>query len=111
MPEKVKIPENKPKNNVALNHLFPIRRKEIEEGHWEVGKKYLIDKTKDKQVFIIDEIGQFVWKLCDGNHSVREIEIKLIKEANQEAKTIRTSVATFLMKLKNRGYIKLQESV
>ena len=82
---------------------------EISIGYWEPSKKYLITNTQEKKVLVIDEIGQFVWKLCDGAHSVRKIEQLLIEEADQNQDSVRTSVATFLMKLKKRGYITFEQ--
>lgn len=94
-----------PSDDVLLNHLFPLRIPEIITGYWEPGKKYLMNEKQDTKVFIIDEIGDFVWKRCDGTNSVRKIEQLLIKEADQDEKGVRTSVATFLMNLKEKGYI------
>ncbi len=74
-------------------------------GHWETGKKYLLKKEREQETFIIDELGTFVWNLCTGENSVRKIEKILIKEADQSKETVRTSISTFLMRLKDRGYI------
>lgn len=74
-------------------------------GHWETGKMYLLKKESKKETFIIDELGTFVWNLCTGQNSVRKIEKILIKEADQSKETVRTSISTFLMRLKDKGYI------
>ena len=98
-----------PSDDILLNHLYPLHVPEVIVGYWEPGKKYLIDIHRQKKVFIIDEIGEFIWSLCDGEHSVREMEKKLVKEAEQDKENVRTSLATFLMKLKKKGYITLEE--
>jgi len=92
-----------------LNHLFAIKVPKIIIGYWEPGKNYLLDQSQEKKVFIIDEIGQFVWKLCDGSHSVRKIEQLLVQEADQSQESVRTSLATFLIKLKKKGYITFEQ--
>ncbi len=94
-----------PSDSVQLNHLFPEKLPDVFLGYWEPGKKYIIDHKREKKVIVIDEIGQFVWDLCDGSHSVRVIEKMLIKDAGQDKDNVRSSLATFLLNLKKKGYI------
>ena len=63
-----------PTPEIQLNHLYPRKTPEVMIGHWETGKKYLVMKGKEKEAFIIDELGEFVWNLCNGENSVRTID-------------------------------------
>ncbi len=98
-----------PSDNVQLNHLYPKKLANIIVGYWEPGKKFISDHDREKKVIVIDEIGQFVWNLCDGTHSVRTIEKKLIEDAEQDTNSVRSSLATFLLNLKKKGYISLDQ--
>ncbi len=92
-----------PSDDIQLSHLFPIQQTTTKLGYWEPGKKFLLNKNSE--VFIIDELGEFIWTLCLGDKSVREIERLLIVEADQSESSVRTSLSTFLLRLKDKNHI------
>ncbi|MFW9992439.1 MAG: PqqD family protein [Candidatus Odinarchaeota archaeon] len=98
-----------PSDDAQLASLYPEPIAGIKEGYWSPSERYLLNDRKDSKAFIIDELGQFVWNLLDGKHSVRDIEKLLVKKAGQQEESIRSSLATFLVNLKNKGYIEFEQ--
>ncbi len=54
---------------------------------------------------ILDEVGTFVWKLCDGEHSLSEIATLLCKEYKEGRKEMETSLVEYMKLLGKRGMI------
>lgn len=53
----------------------------------------------------LDEIGSFVWQLCDGEHTVRDIGTSLAKEYKLNQREAIMSLSVFLRNLGKRGLI------
>ncbi len=58
----------------------------------------------------LDEIGGFVWSLCDGFHSVSDIAQELQKRYQLSRREAFSSLAEFLSQLQKRGLIRWEEA-
>lgn len=58
----------------------------------------------------LDEIGGFVWSLCDGFHSVSDIAQELQKRYQLSRREAFSSLAEFLSQLQKRGLLRWEEA-
>lgn len=65
---------------------------------------FLVAAPLQKRVGL-DEMGRFVWDLCDGKHSVREIASLLGRQYRLNRREAVLSLTTFLRTLGRRGLI------
>ncbi len=54
---------------------------------------------------VLDEVGTFVWKLCDGRHSMAEIVSLLSKEYKLNKREVELSLNEFFKMLSKRGML------
>ena len=54
---------------------------------------------------VLDEVGTFVWNLCDGAHSVEQIAAALCREYKLSAREVEVSLNEYLRMLGRRGMI------
>lgn len=59
----------------------------------------------------LDEVGGFVWELCDGNHTVEAIVKKTSQEYKMSRREAEVSVTTFLQMLHQRNFIGFYKKV
>jgi len=59
----------------------------------------------ERRPLTLDEIGSFVWNLCDGQHTVRQIVKALCGRYRLHRKEAEVSVVTYLRQLAKRGII------
>jgi hypothetical protein len=53
----------------------------------------------------LDEVGGFVWDLCDGNHTVESIVQKTSRQYKMNRREAEVSVTMFLQMLHERNFI------
>jgi len=71
-------------------------------------EKIFFKKLAEKELKIdLDEIGSFVWKLCDGNNSVSEIINKSKQNFGEKVEPTQDRVELFIKQLKKNGLIQL----
>jgi len=58
-----------------------------------------------KRVVVLDEVGSFVWSLCDGKNSVNDIVKSLCKRYNLTRKEAEASLLAFFRQLGKRGFL------
>ncbi len=71
--------------------------------------QWLVSRPIYRQVEL-DEIGSFVWQLCDGSRTVNEIAESLQQRYQLERREAFASLAEFLNQLQRRGLIKFEEA-
>jgi hypothetical protein len=102
----------------------PLRNPEIEWEHAGVDEVcLLIPRSRDllgkalcrifrapshKRV-TLDEVGSFVWELCDGEHSIEQIVNATGKKYNITRRECETSVGVYLKTLGERRYVALRQ--
>jgi len=59
----------------------------------------------DKRVVVLDDVGSFVWTLCDGKNSVEHIMKRLCNKYNLTRKEAEVSLLTYMRQLGKRGFI------
>ena len=57
--------------------------------------------------FSLDEVGSRVWRMCDGQHTVREIALTLSREYDANAETIDRDVRALLDELSREQLLHL----
>ncbi|AEH25349.1 PqqD family protein [Pyrococcus yayanosii] len=57
----------------------------------------------------LDEVGAYVWQLCDGRRNVEEIGRKLREKFGDEVEPLYERLVTFLLQLAKRGLITFKE--
>lgn len=55
----------------------------------------------------LEDIGSYVWTLCDGSNNIYEISEKVEKKYGEKAKPTIERLIQYLNMLKNNGYIKV----
>ena len=58
-----------------------------------------------KRTVVLDEIGSYVWELCDGQRNVRQIIESLSKRYKLHRKEAEVSAVEFLRQLARKGFI------
>ncbi len=59
----------------------------------------------DKRVIVLDSIGTYVWKLCDGEHTISQIVNRVQKRYKLTRKEAEASLFTFMQQLGKRNFI------
>lgn len=108
----------------TASRLRPMRNRAIE---WEVGDQgeavLQVPRRKDRvgrfvgawfrlpdtRTVVLDEVGTFVWGLCDGRNTVEAIVGKLLAEYKLGRRETEVSVAAYLQSLVERRLIGLYE--
>lgn len=67
-----------------------------------LGFMFSVPETKPVQ---LDEVGTFVWNLCDGDHTVNDIAAALAREYKLNRREVEVSLTTYLQTLGKRGMI------
>lgn len=97
------------KGDFSLNNIRPKRITDLWLQDKNSGKVKVISDVKlSLDEYQLDEVGGFIWKLSDGNHSVEEIIQELISKCENNIKTpnqISQDVVTFIEDLKGKGLI------
>jgi len=70
--------------------------------------RWLTSRPVHRQIEL-DEIGGFVWNLCDGFHSVADIAEELEQRYQLSRREALASLAEFLSQLQKRGLIRWEE--
>ncbi len=101
-------------------HALPLRNQLIK---WEVDDKEEVSlvipqqqklsiriaskifSLPDKRVIVLDNVGSYVWQLCDGNNSINQIVNHLSKQYRMTRKEAETSLFTFMRQLGKRNII------
>lgn len=63
---------------------------------------FFVPESKPVQ---LDEVGSFVWRLCDGEHTVNEIVAAMTEEYKLNRREVEVSLTEYLQKLGKRGMI------
>jgi hypothetical protein len=107
-------------NREAVLRLLPLRNSVIEwqenaQGEAELTIPYRKDRWARVVAFVVqlpearkvqlDEVGTFVWNLCDGQHSVEAIVRAMIKEYKMNRAEVEASVARYLQMLAERRFV------
>lgn len=69
---------------------------------WPLSRLLYVPKTRR---LVLDEIGSYVWSLCNGERSVREIIQALSQRYKLHRKEAEVSVVAYLRQLARRGLI------
>ena len=59
----------------------------------------------DKRVIVLDSIGTYVWKMCDGKHTISQIIKSVQNQYQLTRKEAETSLFTFMQQLGKRNFI------
>ena len=59
----------------------------------------------DKRVVVLDDVGSFVWTLCDGKTSVENIVRRLCNKYSLTRKEAEVSLLTYMRQLGKRGFV------
>ncbi len=59
----------------------------------------------DKRVVVLDDVGSYVWQLCDGDNTVGYVVKQLCNRYQMTRKEAETSLFTFMRQLGKRGMI------
>lgn len=83
---------------MSVNFDLKPRRKEL---YWrEYKSKGLIHPG-----FALNEVGLFIWKLCDGKHTIKDIVSAMLRNYDIERKTVETDVLGFLHRMEELSLI------
>lgn len=63
---------------------------------------FFVPESKPVQ---LDEVGSFVWRLCDGEHTVNEIVDAMASEYKLNRREVEVSLTEYLQKLGRRGMV------
>lgn len=107
-------------NRDEVLNAYPLRNQLITWEEEESGEVSLVIPQKqktwimllakvfsipDKRVVVLDEVGAFVWKLCDGKSTIDLVTRRLRNEYGLTHKEAETSLLTYLRQLAKKGLI------
>ncbi len=117
---RLKKPPESQLDRADILQSLPLRNQLIE---WEVddnGEVSLVIPQKEtvwlrlvaklfmlppKRVVVLDDVGAFVWQLCDGHNSIGYIVKQLSGKYRMTRKEAETSLFTFMRQLGKRGMV------
>ena len=109
-----------PPEKQAVFHLRPVRNDAIEWQSNDDGEALLTVprrndrvgklvgfcfRVPDAKAVQLDEVGTFVWQLCDGSSTVEGIVKQTCKEYKLNRREVEISVTTYLQMLSERNFI------
>ena len=109
-----------PPDRDLVFRLRPVRNSEIEWKTNEAGEAILtVPRRRDRMARVIsfwfkvpetrgvelDEVGTFVWSLCDGENTVESIVRKTSDQYRMNRREVEVSVTTFLQMLAERRFV------
>jgi len=59
----------------------------------------------NKRVIVLDDVGSFVWTLCDGKNSIEHIVKRLCNKYNLTRKEAEMSLLTYMRQLGKKGLV------
>ena len=59
----------------------------------------------EKRVIVLDEVGSYVWQLCDGKNSIKQVVKHLCERYHMTRKEAETSLFTFMRQLGKRNIV------
>jgi hypothetical protein len=65
----------------------------------------ILDSRVNQEVHHLNEVGAFLWELCDGEKSFDDICLQLTKEFDTNLETAKVDVTTFIEKLKEKSLL------
>ena len=72
--------------------------------HWIAQKLFHPPKTTQID---LDEMGNFIWPLLDGTHTIDEIGIMVRQRFGEKAEPLYERLVLYILSLKNYGFIRL----
>ena len=106
--KNIQISEERSENGDVIIHYLTVMRPWISKVVRRFGGAEAQPQTKKLQ---LDQLGTEVWKLIDGNRSVRLI-IRIFAESNQlQIREAEVAVTQFIRELGKRGLIGLQRII
>lgn len=72
---------------------------------WVGGMLSFLFFVPDSKPVQLDEVGTFVWNLCDGEHTVNDIAAALAREYQLNRREVEVSLTQYLQTLGKRGMI------
>jgi hypothetical protein len=116
------VKKKKPNRKEIINQwldLYPIRQFQYQTSedskiivlvphseNW-LTKKILPKPKKPAQRIHLDELGSFVWNLCDGTCSVREICENIQKKFKDRADSVNERTVLFIQQMYQQDFIKM----
>ncbi|WP_048055390.1 PqqD family protein [Pyrococcus sp. NA2] len=100
-------------------NLIPVRNPKVELRKVR-GKYYLFIPMESKLDFLariihgkyrrieLDEVGAYVWELCDGKRTVREIGVMLKDKFGEKVEPLYERLITFMLELRKRNLIEFR---
>ena len=114
--------KDKEEKTINLLDLIPVRKIEWEKKEEELVellkpkfkhpflKKHLLPYIKRPHYRIkLDSVGSFIWDLCNGNLSVKEIAKSLKAEFGDKVEPLYDRLALFLQSLEKNRFIEFKE--
>ena len=116
----LKLKKRPDMDRARVMKAFPVRNQVIT---WEIddkGEAALVIPQKDtlwirlvsklfmlpkKRVIVLDSIGTYVWRMCDGKHTISQIINGVQKQYQLTRKEAETSLFTFMQQLGKRNFI------
>ncbi len=114
--------KNKPERGEIIHEwldLFPIREHELKRGDTELAvievphpenwfTRIFLPKPKHPaQIIRLDEFGSFVWELCDGNHTIRDIADRLVQKFGDSVKPVEERTVIFVQMMYKQEFVKM----
>lgn len=100
--------ENKPIRSAnmkwTINDKFMVVLEVENKGIFNKIAQMLFKKPKISFIHL-DELGSFVWNLCDGEKSIIEIGEKVEKEFAEQANPLYERLATYFQMLNEYGFV------
>ena len=116
-PKEIPLPRDK------FLKLKPVRNPYLEWSNSEKGEVTItlkMKKTKKTKFFsklfpsvpkevtkktTLDEVGSFVWNMCDGKHTIEEIVQKLSEKYKMMRQETEVALTTYIQQLSSRRFI------
>lgn len=117
---KLRLKKRPDFNREDILNALPLRNKLIEWERDDKGEVSLIIPQKqklwvrlaskifmlpDKRVIVLDDVGSYVWELCDGKNQIHQVVNQLCKQYKMTRKEAETSLLTYMRQLGKRGII------
>lgn len=112
---------NKQENTINLLELIPVQNIQWKKNEEDLIillkpkfqnhflQKHILPRLKKPHYRIkLDSVGSYIWKLCDGKHTVLDIGEALSKEFGEKIEPLYDRLSQFFQSMENNKFITLK---
>lgn len=92
-----------------MDNTRPLRKDRIDSR--ELGDEWILIDLETDSIHILNTLAGFVWRMCDGCHSIEEMEQEIAEEFTvPDGTNVRADLQSVLQSFADKGMLANQET-